>query len=95
MAEKETEAEVLVEAKKSSKKKADTAAANKNKFNFGDFVKAHIAEFKRIIWPTKETVIKETIVVIVLSLIVGIFIIALDLAFTEGYNALLTMVGKG
>ena len=39
------------------------------------------SEFKRIVWPTREVLIKQTIVVIVISLMFGLYITLLDGAF--------------
>jgi len=39
------------------------------------------AEFKRIVWPTREVLIKETVTVIAISLMFGIYIAILDGAF--------------
>ena len=39
------------------------------------------AEFKRIVWPSKEELLKHTITVIVISLIFGAYIALLDIGF--------------
>ena len=39
------------------------------------------AEFKRIVWPTREELLKETITVITVTLIFGVYIAILDGAF--------------
>ena len=36
------------------------------------------AEFKRIVWPTRETLMKETVTVIVISLMFGAYVAILD-----------------
>ena len=48
------------------------------------FFKGVKNEFKKIIWPNKDTLIKETIAVIIISIIVGIIIAILDWAFQLG-----------
>ncbi len=48
--------------------------------------KGMAAEFKKIIWPDKETVTKESIAVIVVSAILAAIIVILDLAITSGLN---------
>ena len=42
------------------------------------FFKGVSKEFKKIVWPTKETLVKETIAVIVISVILGLIIALLD-----------------
>ena len=44
-----------------------------------DFIKGLKAEFNKIIWPDKDTLTKETVVVVVSTVILGIVIAALDL----------------
>lgn len=62
------------------------------KFSFSDWVKVHIAEFKRVVWPSKEEIIKETLSVIAISLIFGA-IIGFDYIVEFGYNALVNLLG--
>jgi len=40
------------------------------------------AEFKKIVWPTKETLVKHTITVAVVSLLFGAYIALVDGALT-------------
>jgi len=46
----------------------------------------YMAEFKRIVWPTRDVLIKETITVITISLIFGAYIAILDGAFGFLYS---------
>jgi len=46
----------------------------------------YLAEFKRIVWPTREVLLKETITVIAVSLIFGAYIALLDGAFGFLYS---------
>lgn len=65
----------------------------KKKFDFSSWLKVHVAEFKRIIWPSKEEIIKETVSVIVISLLFGLIIIGFDYIVELGYNALISLLG--
>ena len=56
------------------------------KVKFFDGVKA---EFKKIIWPDKDTLTKEPVVVVVSTVILGIVIAALDLIIKFGLNIVL------
>lgn len=47
------------------------------------------AEFKKIIWPDKSSVIKQTTAVLVLSVIIGVIIALLDTIFQYGINFLI------
>jgi len=40
-------------------------------------------ELKKVVWPTRQETIRLTMVVIVVSLIVGIFLGGLDFVFTK------------
>ena len=47
------------------------------------------SEFKKIIWPSKESAAKNTVAVVVLSVILGVIIALLDTVFTYGINFLM------
>ena len=47
------------------------------------FLKETREELKKVVWPTRDHIIRSTIVVILLSLIVGIFLGGLDFVFTK------------
>ena len=64
----------------------------KEKFDFSSWAKAHVAEFKRIIWPSKDELIKETVSVILISLVFGAIIFGFDQIVTVAYNALASLL---
>lgn len=45
-------------------------------------------EFRKIIWPDKKSLIKQTTVVIAVSLIMGVIVAVLDFVFQYGYALL-------
>ena len=47
------------------------------------------AEYKKIVWPNRETVTKQTIVVLVVSLLLGVLIGVLDMIFKFGINLII------
>ncbi len=47
------------------------------------FLKEVKTELKKVKWPSREAVIKMTIIVIGISTVVSLFISSLDLAFTK------------
>ena len=49
------------------------------------------AEFKKVIWPDKDKLVKETVAVVVASVIVGFVIAALDTLIQIGFDKLLTI----
>ncbi|MCM1467155.1 MAG: preprotein translocase subunit SecE [Alistipes sp.] len=42
------------------------------------------AEFKRISWPSKDTLTKETVAVVVISVLLGVIITVIDLIVRTG-----------
>ena len=46
------------------------------------------AEFDRIIWPTKGRIAKETAVVVICAVIIGIVVAVLDMGLQYGIQAL-------
>ncbi|MCI8599598.1 MAG: preprotein translocase subunit SecE [Lachnospiraceae bacterium] len=49
------------------------------------------AEFKKIIWPDKKSLTKQTIAVVLSSLALGIIIKVLDVIMTYGIDALMKL----
>ena len=78
MANSENKEEVMQEPKKTAK----TATASKKKSRLQGLK----AEFRRIIWPDKETITKETTAVVVSTVILGIIIALLDLLIKTGLD---------
>ena len=47
------------------------------------FLKETNEELKKVVWPTRQEIIRLTMVVILVSMIVGIFLGGLDFVFTK------------
>ncbi|EPF32326.1 preprotein translocase, SecE subunit [Treponema maltophilum ATCC 51939] len=50
------------------------------------FFKESVAELKKVVWPTREDVISSVKVVLISTVIVALFLGALDMLFTAGFN---------
>ena len=50
------------------------------------------AEFKRIVWPDKDSIIKETTAVVVSTIILGVIIALLDLGIKYGLDKIFQLV---
>ena len=55
------------------------------------FFKGVKSEFKKITWPDKKSLFKQTLAVILVSLVVGVIIAALDSVLQFGISALLSI----
>ncbi len=75
-------------------KNTKTAAAKKDGKSLKRFYNKYAGEFKKIIWPSRSELIKQTITVICLSLIIGVIIWGYDTVFTYLYEALVNLVKK-
>ena len=64
---------------------ADNAKVEKKS---GGFFKSVKAEFKKIIWPDRRSVAKQTLVIIVVTIILGVIVKLLD----TGIQALLSLI---
>ncbi|NBH71843.1 preprotein translocase subunit SecE [Clostridiaceae bacterium] len=53
------------------------------------FIKGLKAEFKKIVWPNQETVIRQSATVVVVTVLLGTVIALLDFAITKGLNIIL------
>ncbi len=49
------------------------------------------AEFKKIVWPDKKTIAKETAAVVIVTVILGLVIALLDFIITHGVNLLVNI----
>lgn len=71
-------------------KKAEKAEkADKTAKTKGGRIQALKAEFKRIIWPDKDTVVKETTAVVIVTVILGAIIALLDFVIKTGLDKIL------
>ena len=70
----------------------NTAASNSGKTTESGaqaFWKGLKAEFRKIIWPTKDTLIKQSMAVVIVSVIVGAIIAGIDRGVLYGIDFLL------
>ena len=77
-----TETEATKESKEKAKKDNKQKAKKKNWF------KGLKAEFKKIIWPDKKTLVKQTVAVITCSVILGAIIAVVDALIQYGIDFL-------
>lgn len=56
---------------------------------FINYIRATKAEMKHVSWPTREQAIVYTVLVVVISALVALFIAAFDFLFGEGLNLLI------
>ena len=61
---------------------------NQSKPSFFQGVKA---EFKKISWPDRQSTLKQSVAVVIISIVVGILIAVLDYAFQYGVNFLTSL----
>jgi preprotein translocase subunit SecE len=73
-------------------KKKESKAKDKKGFSFESWFGAHKAEYKKIVWPTRQEVIKETVIVLVMCFALGAIIFGLDTGLNYGYDALINLV---
>ncbi len=63
-----------------------------------EFIKSkyteYLAEFKKIVWPSRNELVKQTLTVVVISLLFGAYTAALDGAFGVGYTFFANFFGK-
>ena len=58
----------------------------------GEFFKSLKAEIKKINWPTKEQTAKQTLVVVIISLLLCLFIRGIDILAQLAVNAMGSLV---
>ena len=80
---KETKQFELMEGKKMAE------ATKKKESRIKTWWKGVKAEFSRIIWPDKATIIRQTVVVVVITIIVGVLISLIDSVVQLGLDAII------
>ena len=75
-----------INADKADSEKSVKEKSAKKKSGFFRSLKA---EFKKIIWPDKETTVKETTAVVVVTVILGAIIALLDFVIKTGLDKLI------
>ncbi|MQG19457.1 MAG: preprotein translocase subunit SecE [SAR202 cluster bacterium] len=63
--------------------------AEASRKGFFSFISDAFNELKRVTWPTKEETFRLSIMVVVVSVSVGIFLGLVDLVFTELFDIIL------
>lgn len=53
------------------------------------YVRATIAELRQVSWPTRQEAVTYTILVIVISAVVAVYVGAFDYLFSEGINQII------
>ena len=81
MANSENNEEIMQDEPKKTEKSSAKNAKKK-----GGAFQALKAEFRRIVWPDKDTIIKESTAVVVSTIILGIIIALLDLLIKTGLD---------
>ena len=91
----EVETEAKTETKADAKKeKSAKAKKEKKPGKVKNAWKGFRSEFKKIVWPTWKQVLKNSGIVIVIVLVCALMIGALDLAFNQGFKALVDLFTK-
>lgn len=97
MAENETKLAETAQTDTASKAKADKksetpAPKKKDKVKLSErlkkFWRDYKSEFKKIVWPSKEDTTKNTVVVVVSIVVVGVVVSVLDYLFSNGLTLL-------
>lgn len=58
---------------------------------FWNYLRESQEELKKVTWPSKEDVVKYSVLVIGISLVIGIFMAILDFGFTIGLEKLISL----
>lgn len=79
------DSEIKKETENQNEPKKTEKTAKKN----GSFFKSLKAEFKRVIWPDKDTIIKETTAVVIVTVVLGVIIALLDFVIKTGLDKII------
>lgn len=79
--------------KNESKKQKKQPNKKNTKPTFSETVADYKAEFKKIVWPTRQELAKKTVTVILTSLLVGVIVSCMDIVYSAGYDCILNLLG--
>lgn len=77
------------ENKKDIEKQNEPKKAEKTAKKKAGFLRSLKAEFKRVVWPEKDKIIKETTAVVIVTVILGVVIALLDFAIKTGLDKII------
>jgi len=69
----------------------DSAEKQANESKLSSFFKGVKAEYQKITWPDRQSTLKQSVAVVVISLVVGVIIAVLDYVFQYGVNFLTSL----
>ncbi len=69
----------------------NTNAVEKAAKKSGSWFKGLKAEYKKVVWPNKDEVIRQTIAVVAVSLVVGVIIAILDMGLQYGIDFIINL----
>ncbi|MCL2024508.1 MAG: preprotein translocase subunit SecE [Coriobacteriia bacterium] len=81
----------MAQGKKSNKKAHGAPKKPSLIERFGDYLRGVVAEFKRVVWPSRQEVFNSTIVVIVTLIFFAIFTFVVDWISTGAIEFLLDL----
>lgn len=82
--------ETSVDSKPVNKDKKENKKSDKK--SFSSLLAEYKGEFRKIVWPSKEDLIKQTTTVIAISLIVGAIIFGIDEVFALALKTLVNLI---
>ena len=78
----ESEGVITMSDKAEVAKKSAGPEKEKRKPSIARFFREYRSEFRKIVWPTRKTVVKNTWITILMVIIVSVFVCSLDLGLT-------------
>ena len=79
----------MAKDKQNTKSNKKDAEKDKKKGGIGKFFRELRAELKKVVWPTRQQVVNNTGVVLVVMTVVGLFLFAVDTGLSYGIRALI------
>ena len=61
----------------------------------GEFIRQVRAETAKVVWPSTRETMMTAVMVVIMTVVLGLFFFGLDTAFSAIVKALLSLVGQG
>lgn len=89
MGDSEIKEDVVNKEINADKADSEKSVKEKSAKKKSGFFRSLKAEFKKVVWPNKETIIKETTAVVVVTVILGAIIALLDFVIKTGLDKII------
>lgn len=92
--DEQEKAQHVQEQKQEKHEKHEKASKKNDKNTLSDWFGDIKGEFRKIMWPDKAALAKQTLTVVVTSLLIGVVIVGMDFVFSSAFRFLTSLISS-